>query len=63
MELQGPGASGMSGALEIASLRMAKNQQQQDGAATLQLLESAADVPAPASSASGNVGSSIDTFA
>lgn len=63
MELQGPGASGMSGAsLELASLKLAKNQQQQDGAATLQLLESAAGVPATASSDSA-LGSRIDTYA
>jgi hypothetical protein len=62
MEIQGGNASGTSGAtLGIKSLQMAKNQQEIEGQATLQLLESAADVPKAASS--GSLGSSVDTFA
>ncbi|MBU2977566.1 hypothetical protein [Alteromonas sp. C1M14] len=63
MDLQGANASGTSGAsLELASLKMAKSHQQQEGQATLQLLESAADVPKP-SSANPAVGANVDTFA
>ncbi len=63
MDLQGASASGTSGAsLELASLKLAKNQQEQDGKGTLQLLESAADVPKP-SSANPAVGANVDTFA
>ncbi|GAC32501.1 hypothetical protein [Paraglaciecola polaris] len=62
MEIQGGAASGSSGAtLEIKSLQMAKSQQERDGQATLQLLESAADVPS--SSSSPNLGSVVNTFA
>ena len=62
MEIQGSAASGSSGAtLEIKSLQMAKSQQQQDGQATLQLLESAADVPS--SSSNPSLGSVVNTFA
>lgn len=60
MDIQGSGASGVS--LELASLRLAKGQQEQEGRATLQLLESAADVPQPASSNSA-IGANVDTFA
>jgi len=58
------GASGNSGvtALEIKSLQLAKNQQEQEGAQTLQLIESSAGVPS-GPSASGSVGGTIDTFA
>lgn len=63
MDLQGANASGTSGAsLELASLKLAKNQQKQEGQATLQLLDSAADVPKP-SSANPAVGANIDTYA
>lgn len=63
MDLQGASASGTSGAsLEIASLKLAKSQQQQEGKATLQLLETAADVPKPTSS-NPSLGANIDTFA
>ena len=42
MDLQGASASGASGAsLELASLKLAKSQQEQEGKASLQLLESA----------------------
>lgn len=63
MDLQGTSTSGTSGAsLELASLKLAKNQQEQQGQASLQLLESAADVPR-ASSANPAIGGIIDTFA
>lgn len=62
MEIPGSSASGSSGAsLEIKALQLAKSQQEQQGQASLQLLESAADVP-KASSTPG-LGSFIDTFA
>lgn len=63
MDIQGANAPGTSGAsLELASLKLAKSQQQQEGQATLQLLESAADVPKP-SSANPALGANIDTYA
>ena len=63
MDLQGASASGTSGAsLELASLKLAKSQQEQEGKASLQLLESAADVPKP-TSANPAIGANIDTFA
>ncbi|MBU3021082.1 hypothetical protein [Aestuariibacter sp. A3R04] len=63
MDLQGTSASGASGAsLELASLKMAKSQQQEEGKATLQLLESAADVPKP-SSGNPSLGANVDTYA
>ena len=63
MDLQGASTSGTSGApLELASLKLAKSQQQQEGKATLQLLESAADVPKPSSS-NPALGANIDTYA
>lgn len=63
MDLQGANTSGTSGAsLELASLKMAKDQQKQEGQATLQLLDSAADVP-KTTSANPAIGANIDTFA
>ena len=63
MDLQGASASATSGAsLEVASLKLAKSQQQEEGKATLQLLETAADVPKPSSS-DPSLGANIDTFA
>lgn len=63
MDLQGVNTSGTSGAsLELASLKMAKDQQKQEGQATLQLLESAADVP-KSTSANPAVGANINTYA
>jgi hypothetical protein len=63
MDLQGASTSGTSGAsLELASLKLAKSQQQQEGKATLQLLESAADVPKPSSS-NPALGANINTYA
>ncbi|NVK55229.1 MAG: hypothetical protein HWE26_06415 [Alteromonadaceae bacterium] len=63
MDIQGANASGASGAsLELASLKLAKGQQEQEGQATLQLLDSAADVPKTAS-ANPAIGANIDTFA
>ena len=62
MEIPSTSATGSSGAsLELKALQLAKSQQQQEGQASLQLLESAADVP----KASSNIGlgSHIDTFA
>jgi hypothetical protein len=62
MDIQGGSASGATSAtLEVASLKLAKSQQQQEGKASLQLLE-AADVP-KATSANGSVGVNIDTYA
>jgi hypothetical protein len=63
MDIQGAGSSGASGsALEIKALQLAKSQQEREGKATLQLLESAADVP-KVSSANSSIGSNVDTFA
>ena len=63
MDLQGVNTSGTSGAsLELASLKMAKDQQKQEGQATLQRLESAADVP-KSTSANPAVGANINTYA
>lgn len=59
MEIQG-GSSGAS--LEIKALQLAKSQQETEGQASLQLLESAADVP-KSSSANPGLGSLVDTFA
>jgi len=60
MDIQNNGTSGAS--LELASLKLAKNQQEQEGKASLQLLESAADVPKAASSDLAK-GANIDTYA
>lgn len=63
MDIQGSSALGASDAsLEVKSLQLAKSQQEQEGQATLQLLETAADVP-KAASANPALGSTIDTFA
>ena len=63
MDLQGANTSGTSGAsLELASLKLAKNQQKQEGQATLQLLESAADVP-KSTSANPAIGANVNTYA
>lgn len=63
MDIQGAGASGTSGAsLELASLKLAKNRQEQEGQAALQLLESAADVPSPPSG-NPSLGANVDTYA
>ena len=63
MDIQGAGSSGTSGAaLEVKALQLTKSQQEREGQATLQLLESAADVP-KATSANGALGSNVDTFA
>jgi len=63
MDLQGASASGASGAsLELASLKLAKSQQEQEGQASLQLLESASDVP-KSSSSNPALGANVDTFA
>ncbi|MCV2883580.1 hypothetical protein OE749_02560 [Aestuariibacter sp. AA17] len=63
MELQGVGASGTSDvSSELRAAKLAKSQQEAEGKASLQLLESAADVP-KATSANPALGSTIDTFA
>ena len=63
MDIQGANASATSGAaLELVSAKLAKSQQEQEGRASLQLLESAADVPKP-TSANPAIGANIDTFA
>jgi len=63
MDIQGAGPSATSGAtLELKALQLAKSQQEREGQASLQLLESAADVSS-ASSANGALGSIVDTFA
>jgi len=63
MNIQGYSASATSGtALELVSLKMAKDQQEQQGQAAIQLLESAAEVPRP-TSANPALGGTIDTFA
>lgn len=63
MELQGASASGMSDAsAELRAVKLAKSQQEQQGQQTLQLLESATDVP-KTPSANLSLGSNIDTYA
>lgn len=63
MELQGASASGMSDAsAELRAAKLAKSQQEQTGEQTLQLLESATDVP-KSTSANPAIGSNIDTHA
>ena len=54
-----PGAA--SASLEIEALKLAKSNQEIEGQATLQLLESAADVPKASSNPA--VGSNVNTFA
>ena len=52
---------GAAASLEISSLRLAKGQQEQEGQAAIELLESASDSAAPASDISR--GNAVDTFA
>ncbi|WJG09017.1 hypothetical protein [Aliiglaciecola sp. LCG003] len=62
MELQGVNSSGTAGAsLEVKALQLAKSDQEIKGQATLQLLDSAADVPRVSSNPA--VGSNVNTFA
>ncbi len=62
MEIQG-GSTGVSDvSAELRSAKLAKNQQEQEGKATLQLLDSATDVPKTTSS-NPSLGSTVDTFA
>ncbi|MDC0602583.1 hypothetical protein OAP14_06080 [Aliiglaciecola sp.] len=62
MELQGVNASGTTGAsLEVKALQLAKSDQEAKGQATLQLLESAADVPKVSSDPA--IGQNVNTFA
>lgn len=58
MDIQG--STGLNYALQVKSAQLANNQQKQEGQAVLQLLESAAAVPAPSTSSSGSV---INTYA
>nr|WP_136250495.1 hypothetical protein [Ningiella ruwaisensis] len=59
MQIQG--TSDLAYTLQIKSAQMANNQQEMQGKAALELLESAAMPPAPASS--GSAGSIINTYA
>ncbi len=61
MEIQGASTSGTSDALQLKALQLDKSQQEQEGQAALQLIESA-DVP-KATSANPAIGSIVDTFA
>ena len=62
MELQGVNTSGTTGAsLEVKALQLAKSDQEAKGQATLQLLESAADVPKVSSYPA--IGQNVNTFA
>ncbi|MFC6441312.1 hypothetical protein [Bowmanella sp. JS7-9] len=61
MEIQG--STGVSDAsAELRAAKLAKNQQEQEGKAALQLLDSAAGVP-QSSSANPALGSTVDTYA
>jgi hypothetical protein len=60
MDISGNSASSVSAALEIKSAKLAKNLQEQEGQAALQLIKSA-DVPK--SSSSPGLGSIINTYA
>lgn len=63
MELSGASASPVSDAsVELRAAKLAKNQQEEQGQQTLQLLDSATDVP-KSSSANPAVGGNVDTFA
>lgn len=63
MELQGASTAVRSDAsTELRAAKLAKNQQEEQGQQTLQLLDSATDVP-KTSSANPAIGSNIDTFA
>jgi hypothetical protein len=60
MDISGNSASSVSAVLEIKSAKLAKNLQEQEGQAALQLIKSA-DVPK--SSSSPGLGSIINTYA
>jgi len=63
MELQGASTGVRSDASgELRAAKLAKNQQEEQGKQTLQLLDSATDVP-KTSSANPAIGSNVDTFA
>lgn len=53
--------AGASASLEITGLRLAQNQQEQEGQASLELLESAGNVAEQAADISR--GNNVDTFA
>jgi|GEM_PF-1445440 len=57
MEIQG--TSDMAFALQVKSAQMSNNQQEQEGRAALELLQSAAIGPAP----SGSSGFNVNTYA
>ena len=62
MDIHGTNSPGAAGAsLEIEALKLAKSNQEIEGQATLQLLESAADVPNVSSNPA--IGSNVNTFA
>ena len=59
MEISGA-STGVAQALELKSAQLAKSQQEQEGQAALQLLESA---EAPVGASTASVGSIINTYA
>ncbi len=62
MEIQGGNNPGTAGAsLEVEALKLAKSNQEIEGQATLQLLESASDVPKVSSDPA--IGQNVNTFA
>lgn len=64
MAIEGTSASSAGASeLGIRSLQLARGQQEQQGQQTLQLLESASDVPQASSSSNPAVGSNVNTFA
>jgi hypothetical protein len=58
MEIQG--STGINYALQVKSAELANNQQKQEGQAVMQLLDSAAAVPAPSTSSTGSL---VNTYA
>ena len=62
MEIQGSNTAVSDASAGLRAAKLANNQQEQQGKATLQLLESAAGVP-QASSANPALGSTVDTYA
>ena len=63
MEISGAGGSHAAGAsAELRSAKLAKNQQEQEGQQSIQLLESASETP-KATSANPAVGGNVDTHA
>lgn len=60
MQISGTGNAGVAQALEVKSAQLAKGQQEQEGKAALELLESA---EAPKVSPGASSGSVINTYA